>query len=511
VPQTPEVFGYDADGNTTNSGKWTGTWDAENRALSFATIAAAPTAAKRKVDCTYDYMGRRVQKIVSTNNGSAYISISTNRYIYDGWNLVAVLNSDSSLQSTFTWGLDLSGSQQGAGGVGGLISMTVYGGTNAGAYFYSYDGNGNVASVVNTASGALAGQWEYDPFGNTLRSTGPMAYGNPFLFSTKFFDVETSLSYYGYRYYDASAGRWLSRDPIKEQGGNNILSFSGNDLINSVDGHGLSIIVCKADDYLGGLGLTKDKDYAPEENNKNLLQAKLGSSYSFDGSLEKEIIWKMLQDDRVFNVKDLSVDNLKLNVLARKNIVDAITQWGPPRAKFPNDDGENEWNPAYWSAPDVVKDGALSSAAINDAFSADSASNYTMGCKYTADLILLKGVLDTIGAKAFDSALAANGERSVYTSAFGPFKLLKSTDVAPGLENPTMKNWVPGDKGYIKGGAGRGLAAGENILYMGNGQFWGVPHGKADSLGAMMDRVKGFSNLQASETGRRIYPGVGLQ
>jgi hypothetical protein len=31
VAQSPEVFSYDADGNVTNDGRWTFTWDAENR------------------------------------------------------------------------------------------------------------------------------------------------------------------------------------------------------------------------------------------------------------------------------------------------------------------------------------------------------------------------------------------------------------------------------------------------------------------------------------------------
>ena len=36
-----------------------------------------------------------------------------------------------------------------------------------------------------------------------------MAKANPFRFSTKYQDDETDLLYYGYRYYDASKGRWL--------------------------------------------------------------------------------------------------------------------------------------------------------------------------------------------------------------------------------------------------------------------------------------------------------------
>ena len=35
-------------------------------------------------------------------------------------------------------------------------------------------------------------------------------------FSTKYYDAETDLYYYGYRYYSPSLGRWISRDPITE-------------------------------------------------------------------------------------------------------------------------------------------------------------------------------------------------------------------------------------------------------------------------------------------------------
>src|SRR6266403_1857079 len=57
------------------------------------------------------------------------------------------------------------------------------------------------------------------PFGELLRATGPMAKVSPFRFSTKYQDDETDLLYYGYRYYNASTGRWISRDPVGESGG----------------------------------------------------------------------------------------------------------------------------------------------------------------------------------------------------------------------------------------------------------------------------------------------------
>ena len=174
MAQTPENFGYDADGNMTNDGRFAYTWDAENRLINLTSLASAPTGSKVKLNFAYDFQGRRIQKIVSTNNGSTYVAVCTNRFMYDDWNLIAIIHPPSSILQSFTWGLDLSGSLQGAGGVGGLLSMTLYSGTNAGAYFYSYDGNGNVMALVNSVTGNTAAQWEYDPFGNTLRATGPL-------------------------------------------------------------------------------------------------------------------------------------------------------------------------------------------------------------------------------------------------------------------------------------------------------------------------------------------------
>jgi len=50
--------------------------DAENRLLSMQALSAAPSGAKKKLDFSYDYQGRRIQKIVSTWNGSSYVAAS---------------------------------------------------------------------------------------------------------------------------------------------------------------------------------------------------------------------------------------------------------------------------------------------------------------------------------------------------------------------------------------------------------------------------------------------------
>jgi RHS repeat-associated protein len=60
----------------------------------------------------------------------------------------------------------------------------------------------------------VVGNYEYGPFGEVIRQTGPMAKANPFRFSTKYQDDETDLLYYGLRYYTPSTGTWPSRDPL---------------------------------------------------------------------------------------------------------------------------------------------------------------------------------------------------------------------------------------------------------------------------------------------------------
>jgi len=76
VAQTPEAFKYDADGNLTNDGRWSYSWDAENRLTNMTASASVPAAAKLKLDFTYDYRGRRTWKVVGIldSGGSSFES-----------------------------------------------------------------------------------------------------------------------------------------------------------------------------------------------------------------------------------------------------------------------------------------------------------------------------------------------------------------------------------------------------------------------------------------------------
>jgi len=82
----------------------------------------------------------------------------------------------------------------------------------------------------------------YDPFGNELASSGRVADQNVYRFSSKESHSTSGLTYYLFRYYDASPQRWVNRDPIEESGGDNLFTFVRNDPTRYVDALGLGRI-----------------------------------------------------------------------------------------------------------------------------------------------------------------------------------------------------------------------------------------------------------------------------
>ena len=236
VPKTPEVFNHDEDGNLKIDGRFTYTWDAENRLVAMESPASVPAAHRRKLAFAYDAQGRRIRKQVwhwVEGSQGAWVLHHVLKMAYDGWNLVAELTEGGQPVRSYAWGEDVSGTLQGAGGVGGLLFEQVhYGGKTLAA---GYDLNGNVTAMVDMATGNPAAQYEYGPFGELIRASGEFAELNPFRFSTKYQDGESGLLYYGYRYYNPVTGRWLSRDPIGEEDCPNMFAFVRNNGVNGVD------------------------------------------------------------------------------------------------------------------------------------------------------------------------------------------------------------------------------------------------------------------------------------
>jgi RHS repeat-associated protein len=237
-----QTFSYDLDGNLISDGIWNYTWDAENRLIEAEYLLASTDADKRKLHYTYDHQSRRILRRElhwNTTRNTWYAERQT-KYLYDGWNCIAEILNETTLWKKHTWGLDLSNTMQGAGGVGGLFATEDL--LNNYSAAPAYDGNGNLTALVGKGTDTLLAEYEYTAFGETLTAKGPHAQDNSYRFSTKPLDTDTGLYYYGYRYYDPVTGRWPSRDPIGENGGLNLYAFVGNDPIGDVDVLGLIVL-----------------------------------------------------------------------------------------------------------------------------------------------------------------------------------------------------------------------------------------------------------------------------
>ena len=224
---------HDQDGNATSyplpvgpTNNATLVYDGENRLISV-------TTGTTTVSYNYDAQSRRVARTEGSN---------VTLYLYDDWNCIAeyaLHSSNFTLHSSFSWGLDISGSLQGAGGVGGLLAVTKHEAQSTTHFYPTYDGNGNVSEYLD-AGGVIIAHYEYDPFGRTIVESGPNAADFAYRFSTKPVDAATGLYYYGYRWYDPGTGRWINRDPIEESGGVNLYGFVTNGTVNSRDYLGMS-------------------------------------------------------------------------------------------------------------------------------------------------------------------------------------------------------------------------------------------------------------------------------
>jgi RHS repeat-associated protein len=215
LAKSPESFIYDADGDLISDGLWTNTWNAENRLISMENRTTLPTSARVKEEWSYLPDGRWYQRIVSTNNGTTWIGQYTNRYVWDGRVLLGILDHTNGLLMSFVHGSDVSGSMQDAGGIGGVLAINF---KANGTHFAAYDGNGNVAALVNAGDGTSSAQYEYGPFGEAVRVSGPIARLNPIRFSTQYSDDNANQIKYLYREYNPSTCKWLSKDRIGEKG-----------------------------------------------------------------------------------------------------------------------------------------------------------------------------------------------------------------------------------------------------------------------------------------------------
>jgi RHS repeat-associated protein len=253
---------YDANGNRTDfGGYYNYTYDDENR----LTQMSDDVYHSFLTQFVYDGLGRLRQRLEYVWTGTKWSVSATVSYLYDGWRVIQERDSNSVPTVSYTRGNDLSGSLEGAGGIGGLLARSS--GYSSGNWstnnVYHADGNGNVTFMLNSSQTMVA-SYRYDPFGNKISSSGSLAAANTYRFSSKEIHVNSGMYYYGYRFYDPSLQRWLNRDPLEERGfsialrhkafkkprlyrrtaelsqGPNLYSFVGNNPVVRSDALGLS-------------------------------------------------------------------------------------------------------------------------------------------------------------------------------------------------------------------------------------------------------------------------------
>ena len=226
-------YTYDDNGNLTSDGQRTFEYDAENQ-LTAVTVSNA-----WRSEFKYDGKLRRRVRTEKVWTGSAFVTASETRYVYDGMLVVQERDANNVPTVTYTRGRDLSGSQEGAGGIGGLLARTsnssllTSDSSSAHAYYHA-DGNGNITALVN-GLGTVVARYLYDPYGNLLAKGGALADANSYRFSSKEVHPNSGMYYYGYRFYDPNTQRWPNRDPIEENGGVNLYGFVENDPVNLHD------------------------------------------------------------------------------------------------------------------------------------------------------------------------------------------------------------------------------------------------------------------------------------
>jgi RHS repeat-associated protein len=224
---TQTAFQYDGNGNLTNDGLRSFAYDDENQ------LTQVWVSNQWLSQFAYDgKMRRRIRQEYTWQSG-AWVQTNVVHYVYDGNVVIQERDINNWPATTYTRGKDLSGSLEGAGGIGGLLSMTLNaaaGPLSSNSMYYHSDGNGNVTALI-APSQTIVAKYVYDAFGNVIGSYGPLAAVNLYRFSSKEAHPPSGLVYYLYRYYDPNLQRWVNRDPIGEMG----FSIESSTLLNGVE------------------------------------------------------------------------------------------------------------------------------------------------------------------------------------------------------------------------------------------------------------------------------------
>ncbi|ROR98672.1 RHS repeat-associated protein [Sinobacterium caligoides] len=240
---------YDADGNltggyTADGYRFTADYDAENQLRELSYRDDAGVEHKKVYVYSYDHL---LAKVSTYQDGQLQDEL---RIVRNGFLALQDRDGSNTVQREYLWGPSMGG------GIGGLLSMRQAGQS----YQYLYDHNGNVSQVVDSAK-QLVATYQYDPYGVLIGFSGSLQ--QPFTFSTKRYDAELGMHYFGYRFYLPEQGRWLNRDPIGLAGGINLYEYVGGNPLIYTDPYGLFEATMTGFLGLGGAAALADGPFLP--------------------------------------------------------------------------------------------------------------------------------------------------------------------------------------------------------------------------------------------------------
>ncbi|WP_334318969.1 RHS repeat-associated core domain-containing protein, partial [Termitidicoccus mucosus] len=208
---------YDANGNLTDDGTQRYRYDAQNRLIE---VESPTVRAEFAYDAKNRCVMRRYYKPDNTGN----------------W----ALDATDSLVLTYdmTWNLlvdrNLAGKQTAAYVHGNLVNeiLAAVGGSSSRYPLADVLGS---AMAISDGKGSKVASNRVDVFGLPQASS----FDYRFLYTGREWLDDVGLNDHRYRYYNPKLSRWLSMDPIRQQGGFDLYSYVLNSPINLVDPDGL--------------------------------------------------------------------------------------------------------------------------------------------------------------------------------------------------------------------------------------------------------------------------------
>jgi len=225
-------------------------------------------------------------------------------------------------------------------------------------YYYHADAGGNITAIISQKNEVVA-RYHYDPFGNLLSKSGPMADFNRMRFSSKEVHLQSGIYYYGLRYYEPNLQRWLNQDPIGEAGGINLYRFVRNAPLNRIDPIGL-------DDTARGmlldeLGETETQKKAKKWKQDFLDTAKNGLELLPQNDFSEAMLGESLSGDKVSGTERAAAGaGLAAGLLgkAKKCLTAGKDWWKARKAKKAAEEAIRKGRKAYEDAVRALGDRA---------------------------------------------------------------------------------------------------------------------------------------------------------